>query len=61
MIKSFKKNVVVVGFGLVFLALLLHPLTRPTMLLILPLGSGPDDLIIIVLAVLFVWIWKDIK
>lgn len=61
MSNSVKKNRFVVGMGIVFLILLLHPLTRPFMLVVLPLGSGIDDVIVVVLFILFIFIWKDIK
>jgi hypothetical protein len=44
----------------VFLFLLWHPISRKFVLFILPLGSGVDDVIAIVLGVIFVIVWKAI-
>lgn len=57
---SITKNIWVVSAVILFIFSLLHPMTRPIMMLILPLGSGPDDLIVIAIVVVFVILWKDL-
>lgn len=44
----------------VFILSLLHPITRPLIMWLLPLGSGPDDLLVIAFIVLFILFWKGI-
>lgn len=57
--RLFKSPLFVLAF--VILLGVMHPISRPAVLFLLPIGSGPDDLIIICLCVLFVFVWSNIN
>lgn len=47
----------IVGLLVLFLVLVYHPVTRPVVLFLLPLGASIDDLVVVVLGVLFIVGW----
>lgn len=46
---------------LVLLGAVLHPVTRPIVMFILPLGVKPDDVIIVIFVIMFILVWRKIR
>jgi hypothetical protein len=59
--ESLRQNLkwLVLGLGLIYSVL--HPMTRPVILFILPLGVKPDDVIVVTFTVLFILVWRKLN